>query len=360
MRALGVVFVLVAACADAPPCLECEPTPVAVDELTPLVVLDGGPLRMGSPAGEGDLHEHPMRPVILDRFALDRFEVTNAQYAEFLRDNGPSCPFEGQPFPCLADCALTRIDCADYSAPNACDGLPCGRLPVVGVTWFGARAYCAWANKRLPSDAEWERAANGPGGQGSQWRRFPWSGTCDLDGFPLSDPCAPDATCPAAFNTPAHSTRIDEIALTACTGPAAAGLANCAQTDCGDPWPTEAPIGSFAAGASAEGIYDLAGNVWEWVEDCWHDEYGQYDDHGHYRNREPAEARRHAFDDAPEDGTAWVTGCAYRGPMNMPHRTIRGGGFMSPGRQIRAAARSQSQSDTGGADIGFRCAADVL
>ncbi len=315
------------------------------------VLVAGGPLWMGSPDGEGDLHEHPLHVRTIGSFYMDRYEVTNAQYSEFLQAAGGECP-DAMTSACMFNFAQSALsDAPGYPVGADCtagDGAAesCAAHPVVGVNWFGADAYCKWAGKRLPTDAEWSMAANGPSGaDGSIWRRFPWSAGCSLG--PTTGPAAPDpgctsdALCPQGFNT-TNAGSLDDAALTACAAAADfAPPANCRDVDCADGFARTAPIGRFGAGASADGVLDLAGNVREWVADCWHD---------------TDQTDLMPFSSAPTDGSSWFDGCAYPDPEGGHQRAVRGGGWDTLGRMIRG--RSREIGKNGGNDIGFRCVSD--
>jgi iron(II)-dependent oxidoreductase len=162
---------------------------------------------------DGPADERPAHRFELKAFSMDRTPVTNQQFAEFLNAAGP-VNRRGE--------RLYDVDDNDARIHKRGDRwLPDRGFenhPVVEVSWFGARDYCAWAGKRLPTEAEWEKAARGDDG-----RRFPW-------GSELPD------SSRARFN---------------------AG------------WNQTAPVGSFPQGASPYGVLDMAGNVWEWVSSAY-------------------------------------------------------------------------------------------
>lgn len=158
----------------------------------PSVLVPAGPFVMG------DDEHSPLREVHLDAFYIDKFEITLARYAAFLKATGNVQPPDGWPG-----------DAAEKE------------LPVVGVSWDDADAYCRWAGKRLPTESEWEKAA-----RGSDQRRYPWGNEA-----------------PTAAHAAAMKSADDAYA---------GGLA---------------PAGSHPAGASASGVHDLAGNASEWVAD---------------------------------------------------------------------------------------------
>ena len=162
------------------------------------------------------------------------------------------------------------------------------RQPVINISWTGARTYVAWLSKvtgkpyRLLSEAEYEYATRA----GTQ-TLYPWG---------------------------------DELGK---------NNANC--KDCGSPWDSgqTAPVGSFAA--NAFGLYDMAGNVFEWVEDCWHDN----------------------FDGAPADGSAWVTG-------DCSKRVIRAGSWYYPSALVQSFFRYWVKLDGWSTGTGFRVARTLV
>jgi formylglycine-generating enzyme required for sulfatase activity len=189
-----------------------------------MVEVPAGEFLMGSDGDPNALaDEYPQRAVYLDAFWIDQTEVTNEQFAAFLNEQGNQT--EG---------GVARLDLEDVdSLVERVDGTFRPRSgyvdhPVIEVSWFGAAAYCQWVGKRLPSEAEWEKAA-----RGADARIYPWGDQWDF----------------ARANT-------DE------QGPG-----------------RTSPVGSYPSGTSPHGALDMAGNVWEWVAD-WYDgdHYGQSPD----------------------------------------------------------------------------------
>ena len=201
-----------------------------------MVEVPAGAYTMGRDDGPED--ERPAHRVDRARFLIDRLPVTNAQFAEFLDAQG----LEGIRAGGGGDSAGSGVSSSGNSGGNSASNryrryddddndarihrvngrwrADAGfeRHPVNEVPWAGARDYCAWKNKRLPSEAEWEKAARGTDG-----RRYPWGNA------------APDATR-AKF---------------------ASG------------WNTSAAVDAYPAGASPYGVLDMAGNQWEWVSSLY-------------------------------------------------------------------------------------------
>ncbi len=170
----------------------------------PMVTIPAGEFLMGSPDGQGRVDERPQRAVYLDAFGIDQVEVTNERYMAFVKATGHRTP--PNPYGTGPLVSLTGIE----------------HLPVVQTTWYDAKAYCTWAKKRLPTEAEWEKAARGTDG-----RLYPWGNE-------------PPTAKRANFDREWEDER------------------------------TLHPVGSVPGGDSPYGVKDMAGNAREWVAD-WYD-----------------------------------------------------------------------------------------
>ena len=218
--------------------------------------------------------EGPQRKVYVSPFAIDRVEVTVAAWRVCVQAGACS------PAPlAIADARLLR--------PN---------LPVTSMTWSEAAAYCAWRGARLPSEAEWERAARGTDG-----RVWPWG----------------NLLRPGAFNHGRFA------------GPDDAGsdFVDLIRPDASDGATFLAPVGAHPDGASPDGVYDLAGNVMEWTSD-------------YYRPESP-------------QSSSTVNP---RGPDAGAMRSVRGGSWRQPPFFARTSYREAATPDTRSTEIGLRCA----
>ncbi len=212
--------------------------------------------------------EFPRRQIFLDSFAIDRYEVTWKQYAECVAAGACSAL-------ALARCEVWTDEgfVRGASIPERFRG---ASQPVVCATWAQAAEFCEWHGKRLPTEAEWERAARGDG-----ITQYPWG----------DDP----PTCARAQNY-----------------------------QCGY---TTAPVGTHPAGASPEGVHDLAGNVSEWVHD-WY--------------------TKKAYRDSARQNPA--------GPSRGEVRVVRGGSFYDGHGDLRISYRYGLSPEFGFGTVGFRCA----
>jgi len=208
------------------------------EELLPrFVEIPAGEFMMGAADGEDD--EQPVRAVVLDRFHIAMHPVTNAQYAEFVRNTGHRAP-DVRDLPSFVS-PTAEAAFRELASPYVWRGgdLPRDRglHPVTLVTHADAVAYCVWLGTRLgravrlPSEAEWERSARG----GVDGRRYPWGDEID----------------------PSRSNFLPDSGLKRLRG--------------------TRPVGTFPG--NGFGLHDMAGNVWEWVADWYRpDAYGTLGD----------------------------------------------------------------------------------
>jgi formylglycine-generating enzyme required for sulfatase activity len=279
----------------ATPIPRCTQNPDSASPL-PMVRIPAGPFEMGSrPEKVWNKDEAPIHTVTLDDYYIDSYEVTNEQYAAFLNEMGNQ-----------TERRATWLDAEDESVSiHAVAGIwevDAGyeSHPVVEITWYGARAFCEWAGKRLPTEAEWEKAA-----RGVESYTYPWGNTFDSSLVNGDDEILEDP-----------------------------GAIPCAPTCC-DGYDGTAPVGSFPGGASPYGVFDLAGNVWEWVYDAYESDY--YED----------SPSSNPVADSPSGDVAWVS------------RVYRGGSWNDLNADaLRAAHRASDLPNISTDNIGFRCAAD--
>ena len=182
-------------------------------------LVPAGEFTMGSEDGAED--ERPVHQVYLDAFYMDIYEVTNAAFAACVKDKG--C------YPPQNTSSHTRPDY--YGNPEF------DNYPVIYMSGYKAEEYCAWRGGRLPTEAEWEKAA-----RGVKAFMYPWGDT--LDGTKLNS-C--DKNCTLSWS----DQNVD------------------------DGYADTAPVGSYESGRSPYGMYDMAGNVWEWVADSYNAAYYQ-------------------------------------------------------------------------------------
>lgn len=170
----------------------------------------------------------PTHTVSINGYWVDQHEITNAQYAAFLNDQGNQA--EGGAAWLSIDNPHSLIELVNDSFQPK-EGF--ADHPVIEVTWHGANAYCQWAGGRLPTEAEWEYAA-----RGSESLIFPWGNRFDLTRLNFCD-----TNCEKFWKTADYDTGYS------------------------DGYSMTAPVGTYPGGASWCGARDMAGNVWEWVAD---------------------------------------------------------------------------------------------
>lgn len=219
--------------------------------------------------------EGPARMIYLSAYYIDKYEVSNAQYTEFIK-------------------------ATDYPAPAYWDHhrLNQPNQPVTGVNWYDANAYCHWANKRLLTEAEWEKAARGPAGS-----IYPWGNKLDYD------------------------------------------KANYARGKTGQNFAT-VQVDSHPEGKSYYGVYNMAGNVFEWIQDWYDPNY--YKTSKEVRNPQ-----------GPLLGSELGTTGTYIDQLAAgKKRVIRGGSWFAPANSITTTHRfwNDPMNNSYGVGLGIRCA----
>jgi formylglycine-generating enzyme len=303
-----------------------------------MVYIQGGEFLMGAADNEGRVDEYPQHKVKVDGFWMDATEVTNAQFEAFVKATGyittaekspdweelktqlpPGTPKPddsllvasslvftppAQPVP-LTDVAQwwSWVKGADWRHPQGPGSSIKGKenFPVVHVSWYDAMAYAKWAGKRLPTEAEWELAVRG----GAQNQKYFWGNEDVEAGSPKAN------TWQGRF--PNLNTQWDRFERAA-------------------------PVKSFAP--NGYGLFDMAGNVWEWCSD-WYNE-GYYQQSAAETAHNPKGASQ-SFDSMEP---------------TVPKKVIRGGSFLcnaSYCKGYRASARMKTSPDTGMEHTGFRC-----
>ncbi|HNJ14379.1 MAG TPA: SUMF1/EgtB/PvdO family nonheme iron enzyme [Anaerolineales bacterium] len=235
-----------------------QPAVVSTQPVTPeMVLIPAGDFNMGSEGGDAD--ELPIHLVRLDAYSIDVYEVTNAAYQ--------ACVDASICKPPISTGSLTREEYYGVSEYE--------NFPVINIDWDRASTFCAWRGGRLPTEAEWEKAA-----RGTDNRIYPWGD-------------APD----------------------------------CAKSNC---TADTLEVGSFGEGKSPYGVYNMAGNVWEWVADWYSREY---------------------YSISPLENP--------QGPSSGESHVLRGGAFDATERLRRVSVRGAYFPEDFFSRVGFRCAADA-
>jgi formylglycine-generating enzyme required for sulfatase activity len=253
-----------------------------------MVPIPSGTFQMGSPDGEGEDSEHPQHAVTLDGYCIDKTEVTVREYeACVAADRCSATPRS----------IYVQLQPSQPAVSMRCNLADQPEHPINCVSWDQAAEYCTWAQKQVPTEAEWEYAA-----RGSDGRRYPWG----------TQP-------PSAHRLNACGRECVEMAKRDLR------LAWDGMYDDRDGWPMTAPVGSYPAGASPFGVLDMAGNVAEWTADSFKE----------------------------------YTAAATTNPQN-PVRSLdlvfRGGGWdISAASGVRAAFRTRTSPSHGYLGVGFRC-----
>jgi len=233
-----------------------------------MVLIPAGEFEMGDNFNEGKDRERPVHTIYLDAFLIDKYEVTVGQYEKFIQATGHRTP---------------HWDVSQYS--------PSDDHPIVFVSWHDAMAYSEWAGKRLPTEAEWEKAARG----GLVSKRYPWG-----DENPDGSLC----------NFADKNTDFDW-----------------SDRNVDDGYQYTAPVGSYQP--NGYGLYDMAGNVWEWCSDWYDDNY---------------------YVNSPKSNP--------RGPSSGSKRVLRGGYWYGTIDYLRCSYREGYVLTDMYRDLGFRCVQD--
>lgn len=302
---------------------------------TGMVRIEGGRFRMGSEAFYPE--ERPVQTVEVGGFWIDPTPVTNAQYAEFVAETGyitvaerpldpadyPGAPLENLVPGAMVFYPTTRpVNLNDYSnwwrwVPGAAWNHPTGPdstldgladHPVVHVSYEDAEAYATWAGKTLPSEAEWEFAARG----GLDGAVFTWGDDHFPDGRPMAN------TWQGEFPW---------------------------QNLLHDGYQRTSPVGSFPP--NGYGLYDMAGNVWEWTSD-W------------YVARRPDQTAKACCGPPVNPRTTSITESydPLQPHIRIPRKVLKGGSHLCAPNyclRYRPAARQPQMIDTGMSHLGFRC-----
>ncbi len=289
---LLVILSLLPSVIGQPPSALCSEIP------SEMILVPAGEFTMGTPEGsDGFPDEHPERRIYLGAFLLDRFEVTNQDYAAFAHATGHRSPTHSNPDRTLWENGRPMPGIENH--------------PVVNIGWDDAVAYCRWSGKRLPPEAEWEKAA-----RGTDARRYPWGNDWEftransasfwakrtIEFSSGSDWDAFWVTGEGAHLAKKHGIRGEVLTM---------------------------PVGSFPQGASPYGALDMAGNVAEWVADWFDPTY--------YRNAPLTDPQ---------------------GPSRGTIKAMRGGSWLKPAMSLRTTDRDWGTIDSRPSGAGFRCAKD--
>ena len=230
-----------------------------------MVLIPAGEFVMGSDDEEAKEDEKPPHKVYLSAYYIDRYEVTNIQYQKFIIETGHPAP----------KVETEWAEPSNWNGTSYPDGK--GNYPVILVNWHDAQAYAHWAGKRLPTEAEWEKASRG----GLASRKYPFGDKLNFNQA-------------SYFKGYIRGKKI-------------------------------MPVGSFEA--NSFGLYDLAGNAWEWCQDWYSDNYYKSSTH-----RNPP------------------------GPPEGLYRVFRGGSWVNDKIFLRCSQRGKNVPDYKSFAVSFRCA----
>jgi len=272
-----------------------SPRKVELKRANGMVLIPAGSFEMGT--NDAMPFEGPVHPVSVKAFWIDEHEVLVSEFRQFVEATAYKTEAEKFGWSAVFDMRSGewgRVDGANWRDPEGDGAALLPDEPVTQVSWNDANAYAKWAGKRLPTEAEWEYAARG----GLAGKKYAWGDELRPGGKPVANwwqGTFPDKN----------------------TGE--------------DGFMGRAKVGSFAP--NGYGLYDTAGNVWEWAADWYADDY---------------------YNASPTDDP--------KGPANGDERVIRGGSWMCAENfctNYRTAARSHATPDSGMNNLGFRCVRDA-
>ena len=264
---------------------------------TLMVYVPGGPFTMGNDNGYN--MEKPTHEVTLDPYWIDKTDVTNAMFQNFVNITQYKSDAEiagtTQAFNSLNGKDINSVSRANWLHPHGptSDLSGLDNHPVVQVSWNDASAYCTWAGARLPTEAEWEKAARGTDG-----RIYPWGNQ------------VPDGSM----------ANLSDVNL-------ASGISD---KNINDGYKFTSPICNYPKGDSPFGACDMAGNVWQWVSDWYEATY---------------------YFSSPSTNPF--------GPNGGTYRVFRGGSWYSVADFLRTTDREGSDPSLAFDFVGFRCAMSV-
>ena len=250
-------------------------------------------------------NEIPQREVCLSTYLIDKYSVTNAEYKKFIKSDG----YDQKVF--WSDAGWQYISQSNPLENGDADNILSGEndCPVVNVSWYEAEAFAKWAEKRLPTEAEWEKAARGTDG-----RIYPWGNTFEKTNL------------------------------------------NCSESKNEKP----TPVTKHPQGQSTYGCFDMAGNVWEWTADWYNSQYyssapekdpqGPKDAEANPYYGQPEEVGISIYDLRPSTESKTLSGC----------KVLRGGSWSGAGVvHVRCTNRDYDEPIYKNDTIGFRCAKSV-
>ncbi len=263
-----------------------EPEPPAPPAPAGMVLIPAGDFQMGSNDADARDDEQPVHTVYVDAFYMDTHEVTNAEYKTFVLAN-PQWQKTRIPDVLVSGSYLFGWEGNNYPVGK-------GDHPVTDVPWYAAMAYSAWVGKRLPTEAEWEKAARG----GWVGLKYPWGNTIS----------------PSNAN---YGTNVGDTS----------------------------PVGSYAA--NGYGLFDMAGNVWEWCLDEWDADFYSASPSSNPLSGVSGSTLAN-LDEIVDNFTTVTYPCI-----------LRGGGWNRLPRGLRAATRNWNAPTGAHSTVGFRWARAV-